>query len=100
MNSEIWDHDSISIDEDGYVHGYAFAGRVDGEHDVTVSVTSYEYDGNKMNHVPHIVIDKADTGSIVAEPHANDSRNPNQAIENAKGAGEYIVKECLEDYVN
>ncbi len=99
MNSEIWDHDSISI-ENGYVEGYAFAGRVDGEHDVTVSVTSYEYDGDKMNHVPHIVIDEADTGSIVAEPHAHDSQDPERAIDNAKSAGEYIVNGGLEDYIN
>lgn len=101
-NEEIeFNSDSLEIDDEGYVVGSACIFNFIEGYDVSASVTSYEYERNgetKMNHVPHIVVSKRN-GSIVSEPHAHDSENPEKAIERAKGTAKYVAQHP-DDFVN
>lgn len=83
-------HNTLEVDGDGFVDGQAFTKeKPTDEHGVvtvTGSVTSYEYGKHgetKMNHVPHIVVSNRE-GSILAEPHANDSPNPERVIQSTE----------------
>lgn len=93
-NEKIWAHDSLDVDDEGYVTGAAYTYTFGDGFDVQVGVTSYEYERGgetKMNHVPNVVVTDKD-GSIVREPHAWDSEHPNRAIENGKGVAEDVFK--------
>lgn len=99
-NKEIWAHDSLEIDDDGYVIGSAYTDMKLNGHYMSVGVSSYEYKRRgevKMNHVPLITV-ADDTGKVVAEPTSHDSSDPEKAIENAKSTGEYVF-ENLEEFV-
>lgn len=100
-----FDIDTLKVEENGHVSGQVFVGRVNTDHeeyDVVGSVTSYDYEnstGEKVltNHVPYIVVSKIN-GSIIAEPEAHDSHNPERAIENTKSCAKYVA-ENIEEYI-
>jgi len=98
-----WNDDTLHVNDDGMTEGQAWCGSYehDGtEYDITVSVTSYEfeqYGETKTNHVPHVTVTTKD-GSIVAEPHVHDSRHPEKAIDNGKETAEYVAQR-LEQFV-
>lgn len=89
-----WYDDTLRVNDNGHVEGQAWHGSFADGHDVTISVTSYNYARHgetKTNHVPHVVVtDK--NGSIVAEPHAHDSSLPKKAIKDGKQTGKYVVE--------
>jgi len=89
-----WYDNTLRVDDNGHVVGQAWYGSFADGHDVTISVTSYDYDRygeTKTNHVPHVVVtDK--NGNIVAEPHAHDSSLPKKAIKEAKQTGKYVIE--------
>lgn len=90
--SKIWAHDSLEIDEKGYVVGSAYTHTFAGKYTVSVGVSSYklgERYKDDMNYVPNVVVSDED-GVVVAEPHSNDSSSGKKAIENAKGTAEYV----------
>lgn len=93
-----WNDDTLRVDDDGHVRGQAWYGSFmcnGGSYDVSASVASYEFTQHgqtETNHVPQIVVTTRD-GSIVAEPHAYDSRNPDRAIERAKQTAIAVVEE-------
>lgn len=99
-NNNIWEYDNLSVNEDGEVVGSAYTFTFGDGYNVQIGVFSYVYERNEefhTNHVPNVVVSDS-TGSIVAEPHARDSENPETAIENAKSAAEYVY-ENPEEYV-
>jgi len=93
-NNDIeWDENTLEVNHDGHVEGHAFRA-INDEYDVTASVISYEYFRNgeeHINHVPHVVVSTRD-GSVVAEPHAHDSRHAGVAIGNAKDMAGYVFE--------
>jgi len=89
-----WSDDTLEINDDGHVEGSAFVGNFIDGYDVSISVTSYDYERNgetRTNHVPHVVVTTTE-GKIIVEPTAQDSRNAQKAIENARGCAEYVIK--------
>lgn len=96
----IWLHDSLEVDDEGYVIGSAYTEEFLGGYTVDVGVFSYEYERHgesRMNHVPNVVVSDPE-GRIVAEPHSWDSGNPETAIRNAKATGE-LVYDNPQDFV-
>jgi len=92
QDTKTWQHENLRVVQ-GYVQGSAYQDLPSG-HSVRISVCSYEYDRQgetRMNHVPIISIED-ETGSIVSEPHARDSSNPHQAIQNAKRYGKDVIE--------
>jgi len=92
-NSDIWQFSNLEITQDGYVVGSAYTQQLSDGSDITISVSSYEYnDAGDLNHVPLVRI-IADSGSIIAEPHTRDSKNATTAIKNAIRQAEFCFKE-------
>jgi len=92
-NSDIWQFSNLEITQDGYVEGYAYTQQLSDDSDISIGVTTYEYnDAGDLNYVPNVTI-VADSGSIIAEPHASDSTNATTAIKNAIRQSEFCFKE-------
>jgi len=87
-------HNTLDTEEhnglSGWVTGTAHTEIIHDRYWAQASVTSYEYEDGKLNHVPNVVLVE-DGGYIVAEPHAHDSTNPHQAIENALDTAEWAI---------
>jgi len=84
--NNIWEYDNLHINKNNEVEGSAYTFTFAGGYDVQIGVFSYTYERNgefKMNHVPNVVVTDSN-GSIVSEPHANDSTHPEKAIKNAR----------------
>lgn len=89
-----FDSDTLTINVNGHVEGQAVAFQPVPGYDVSVSVTSYDYERNgetKTNHVPHVTLSTID-GNIVAEPHAHDSHIPAEAIKEGKQTARYVIE--------
>ena len=98
QNDNIWEYNSLEVNKDNEVVGSAYTSTFKGGYDVQVAVFSYEYEINgetKMNHVPNVTLTD-ESGSIVEEPYARDSENPEKAIENAINQGEYVFENPTE----
>lgn len=99
-DSDVWRFSDLRINDDGMIEGSAYTRETEGGYDITVSVTSYEYERHgetRVNHVPNVVVSKPN-GGIAAEPHAHDSRSAVTALKNAKNAAEYAFNH-IEQYV-
>jgi hypothetical protein len=75
---------------DGKVKGSAFIPLENG-YTVSCAVFSYEYDGNKMNHVPSSVLSDKE-GRIVHESELNDTTNAQKAIERAENSCVWLAE--------
>lgn len=87
-------HDSLEVDDDGYVIGSCYSGTDDDGWDVIGGVTSYELDRRydaDMNHVPHIVITDSN-GVIHKEPHTVDTTSAQTAIDRTRKEVKYYFK--------
>jgi len=92
-SSDIWQFSNLEITQDGYVVGSAYTQQLSDDSDIRIGVTTYEYnDAGDLNYVPNVTI-VADSGSIIAEPHASDSTNATTAIKNAIRQAEFCFKE-------
>ena len=92
---ELWTTSSMAIDEDDHVKGQAHIFDNENAIDVTVAVTSYDYERHgesRTNHVPHIVVSDPD-GTIRQEPYARDSHDPRTAIKWAIQTAEWVYEE-------
>jgi|APHM01.1.fsa_nt_gi hypothetical protein len=84
-------HDTLEVDDDGYVTGSAYTRKFGNGYSIQLHVTSYEYERNndtRMNHVPIVVVER---DGIECEPHVRDSRSARTAIESARGAARDIA---------
>jgi hypothetical protein len=98
--TEIWEYDNLELNDDGHFQGAAYTSEKAG-HDVQIGITSCDYESGgetRTNHVPNIVVTDAD-GSIVAEPHARDSEDPEKALKHAKQTAEGVY-ENIERYIS
>lgn len=99
-NNDTIVYDSMEVDDRGFVIGSGYVRSEDCEYAVDFGVFSYEYERKgetRINHVPSIhVVDER--GVIHAEPHANDSHDPETAMENARSTAKYTF-ENIEDYI-
>jgi len=89
-----FDIDTLEVNSNGHIEGQAVAFNFVPGYDVSVSVTSYDFQcrgETKTNHVPHVVV-STDTGNIVAEPHTHDSHLPEKAIEDGKQTARYVAE--------
>jgi len=92
---ELWTNSGMAIDEHGHVEGTVHIFHSEHGIDVTVGVTSYEYERGgetNTNHVPHIVVSDPD-GTIRQEPYARDSHDPHTAIKRAIQTAEWAYEE-------
>ena len=88
---------TMRVDKEGKVTGSAFIPLENGYY-VSCSVTSYEYDGDKLNHVPHcVLVDEG--GKIIHEAYTHDSLNADVAIDRAEERAERLA-ENYEMYVS
>jgi len=75
-------HDNIFEVINGKVEGNAFIPLKNG-YTVSCGVFSYEYNGDKINHIPSSTLtDKQ--GKIIYESEIHDTNNANKAIKRAK----------------
>jgi len=86
---------TLSVDELGFVIGSAMI-PIDEDYYVSIGVTSYEFDGDRINHVPSVILCK--NGKVVHEAEPHDSLNPERAIENAISSGKYLAS-TIEHYI-
>ena len=92
-SSDIWQFSNLEITQEGYVLGSAYTQQLSDGSDISIHVTTYEYNDNEdLNHVPIVTI-VDDSGSIIAEPHTRDSTNATTAIKNAIRQAEF----CFND---
>jgi hypothetical protein len=87
---------NLEIDEQGFVSGQAFID-IEDDYYVTMTVTSYRFDNDKMNHVPMSMLCE-ENGRIVHETTDYDSEIPQTAIDNALSSGENLA-ENYEEFI-
>lgn len=94
-NYELVSND-LSTNEDNLVDGMGIVS-LDNEYDVLFSVSSYEFNGNRQNHVPNATL-VDESGKIIREITDHDTENPQTAIERAKNSA-YHLADNYEQYI-
>ena len=82
----------LYVDGDGSVQGAIYTDKHNG-YSVQACVTSYRLGGRydaDMNHVPSIVVEQEDGGTVSV--HARDSTSAQAAIENARSTAQWAIK--------
>jgi hypothetical protein len=99
-NTNVWEFNSLEVNDDGKVEGSAYSFKLYGEYDVVATVSSYAYEKrgeSHMNHVPAIIL-QDESGSIIQDWNGHDSSNAEKAIDNALSFGESVYKD-YEQYI-
>lgn len=85
-------HDSLQIDNDGYVYGSAYTKELPNGDSLTGGVTSYEYKDGELNHVPGVTL-VDESGAIKKEYSPYDTTNAETAIDRVRTQMENAFKD-------
>ena len=89
-NESCIDHDTMRVDERGYVVGECLTIARNGYH-VRASVSSYSYNGTNMNHVPlATLVDEG--GRVIHESEQHDTRRPAVAMDRARSGATFLLE--------